>query len=404
MENFSVSTPAYFDGHKIHTDGPYLIDVSGGKIEAISSGPDAKPANTTVYESAFVMPGLVEAHCHIFLDGAELDFKTRSEYLKKDFDEMMDVARANVAASLASGITLIRDAGDRYGVNHTIRQEQRDANAAPQIRSPGLAIRRPKKYGAFMAREVSNQEEIIAAIDESAKDADDLKVILTGIIDFEAGAVNKPTQFDLENLKLIVEQSKQHGLKNFVHCSGLDGLELAVEAGVDSIEHGFFMTEEILDQMLEKGIAWVPTYSPVLFQWQRPELCKWDEQTVENLKSILDNHSMHTQLALQKGIELVAGSDAGSYGVAHGKALIDELVCFHKSGLPLDEILKSATSRPRKLWGCESNDITVGNAADMVCLDKSPIQDIEALYEVSAVYSHGKLTDFCQEDKQYARG
>ena len=139
-----------------------------------------------------------------------------------------------------------------------------------------------------MAREVGTREEITAAVREIAATADDLKVIQTGIIDFKAGTVKGEPQFDTAELQFIVRLAREEGLRTFVHCSGAAGIEVAVAAGVDSIEHGFFMTRELLKGMANQGIAWVPTFSPVEFQWRRPEIAGWDEQTVSNLRRILD--------------------------------------------------------------------------------------------------------------------
>lgn len=408
MTPLIINTPCFFDGQVYHNSGPYRLLIKDGVIISILQG-GASPVDlpdgfeqADICNVGFLMPGLVEAHCHLFLDGGELDFKVRSDYLKLPLEKMLQTARNNVKANLASGITLIRDAGDRYGVNHAIREEFSTRPDAPVIRSPGLGLRRPKKYGSFMAQEVATAEEIITAVTARAKSSDDLKILLTGIIDFEAGAVTKAPQFDLESLKLIVSVAADHGLKTFAHCSGLDGLELAVAAKVDSIEHGFFMEEGILDAMVEKEIAWVPTFSPVHFQWARPELAGWNENTIGNLRRILDDHLHHVEMAYHKGVQLVAGSDAGSHGVQHGSALIDELDFFLEAGLPMQEVLKSATSRPRRLWGCESIDIAENNIADFVALGSSPFEHANALRDVRMVFSQGSLTSYEQRQKETA--
>lgn len=400
MKNIIINTASYFDGERYHASGPYQLLIREGVILSIQQGMSETTNMPDGFEQAdtldvkFLMPGLVEAHCHLFLNGAELDFKIRSNYLKAPLAEMMQTAHDNVEASHAAGITLIRDAGDRYGVNHQIRHELLADGKGPVIRSPGLALRQTGRYGAFMAREISSPEEICTAIDKAAQTADDLKILLTGIIDFKAGAVIRPPQFDLDSLKLMVAQATKHGIKTFVHCSGLDGLKLAVEAGVHSIEHGFFMNEAILDVMAEKKIAWVPTFSPVNFQWARPELVGWDENTVINIRQILDNHLHHLEIADSYGVQLIAGSDAGSYGVSHGSALVDELYFFLEAGLPMAQVLKSATSRPRRLWGCKSSNITENNQADFVILGASPFEDKDALRDVRMVFNQGSLINY----------
>ncbi|PCI54259.1 MAG: hypothetical protein COB36_10415 [Alphaproteobacteria bacterium] len=380
MENIKITTGSYFDGEKYHNDGPYHIVINDGVISSI----ERKNYQINV---AFLMPGLVEAHCHLFLDGGELELSKRSAYLKASQEEMLSVGHKNIQQSIGAGITLIRDAGDKYGVNHMLRNDAQGV----VIRSPGLALRSPKRYGSFMAREVESEDDIRAALSKNAVMSDDIKIILTGIIDFEAGAVKGHPQFDLEALKLIVQLSHEKGLKTYAHCSGEEGLTLALAAGVDSIEHGFFMSRNILEQMAEKQVAWVPTFSPVHFQWQQPEMLGWDDTTVGNLRRILDEHLLRVAMAADIGVPLVAGSDAGSYGVNHGKALIDELFHFAEAGVNIAEILRSATSRPRHMWGMKSADIKVGVCADFVAFGGSPFDDMASLRKAVASYRNGSF-------------
>lgn len=390
MNKYAVVTDTYFDGEVHHSEGPYTVVVEDGKIANIVKGDiSAELAKNKINSNraAFLMPGLVEAHSHLFLDGGQLDFAARNEYLRASESEMLTVARANVDANLSAGVTLVVDAGDRYGVNHRIRHESQLVT----VRSAGLALRRPGRYGGFMAREVGSREEVASAIGEIAKTADDLKVILTGIIDFKAGLVKGAPQFDVEELRFIVARAREHGLRTFVHCSGVDGLEVAVAAGVDSIEHGFFMTGDLVKRMADKGIAWVPTFSPVHFQWLRPELAGWDVQTVANLRGIIDSHLEHVALAASLGVPLVAGSDAGSHGVRHGEALIDELDFFVYADIPMDTVLRSATSVPYKRWGLESSLPAVGRKAQFITLEGSPFEDARFLRQVTEVHVGGKI-------------
>jgi imidazolonepropionase-like amidohydrolase len=397
LNRLIVTADSYFDGYVYQDDGPYMLLIENGYLSAVETDPGGslRPSSAsldigsthTCYKTPFLMPGLVEAHCHLFLDGGELDVRARSEYMKAPTSEMMNVARKNVQKSLAHGITLIRDAGDKFNINHGIREEIRNnAGCQPNIRSSGHGLRRPKRYGSFMASEVHTNKDIVRYIKKLSDKSDDLKIILTGIIDFEAGCVKGEPQFDLESLRLIVKTARDCKLPTFAHCSGMAGLELAVEAGVDSIEHGFFIDRVILERMAEKNIAWVPTFSPVHFQWRRPDIAGWDDDTVGNLRRIIDSHKDSIVLADEAGVPIIAGSDAGSHGVRHGDALINELFFLLESGLSLESVLRSATSTPRKLWGEVSADLVPGNQANFVALGGNPFQDPDQMWNVQAVY------------------
>ncbi len=382
-----IQTDSYFDGAEYHNEGPYWVSLEDGLIKDILTRElplEVNVEDDLIEHAAFIMPGLVEAHCHLFLDGGELDFKHRSEYLKTDEDEMMAVARRNIAASLATGITLIRDAGDRWGINHRIREELAASDElVPEVRSPGLGIRKPKRYGGFMAREVETKDEILAAIKDLLKTGDELKILLTGIIDFETGTVKGEPQFDVDEAKLIVATAHDLGYRTFAHCSGLAGLEVAAAAGVDSVEHGFFITRDILEILAEKQIAWVPTFSPVHFQWTRPEIVGWSDESVENLRRILDSHSEHIKLADEMGVPVVVGSDAGSHGVVHGEAVIDEIKFLVDAGMSMAKALNATTALPRRLWGSPSADIKPGNKVEIIGLPESPFENMAASWQLS---------------------
>ncbi len=409
MERTIVLTHGWFDGETHHAEDAALLIESGVIQQVLCADreqfphllPDGWDVNLPIREAAYVMPGLVEAHCHLLLDGGELEFKKRSDYLKSDRDTMLSSGRSQLAANLQHGITLIRDAGDIHGINHQIREEiATGTSVAPTLRSPGVAIRKKGRYGSFMAREVADRESIAATVEEIAQTADDLKIVLTGIIDFEHGCVKGVPQFDREELGLLVDNARLCGRSTFAHCSGEAGLNLAVDVGVDSIEHGFFMTEEVLQKMADKNIAWVPTFSPVHFQWAHPELAGWNVETVGHLSRILDRHRTMLELASRLGVPLIAGSDAGSYGVKHGAALLDEIDFMTEAGVPLEQVLRGATSLPRKLWGCPSADIATGNKADLILLAGSPFDDPANLRELIAVYKDG----WFEPENQYVEG
>ena len=390
-DGVTVLAGSYFDGHVLRADGPYGIRVADGKIASIERLCDAvsmqSDLDRALIRCPFVMPGLVESHCHLFLDGTEVDTARRAAYLKSGFEEMLEVARRNARASLAAGITLVRDAGDRYGVNDAIKRELH----SPDIRSPGFAINSPGRYGSFMARSVADTNDVRNMVGKVAETADDLKILLTGIIDFANGCVLGAPQFGSTMLQDIVAAARESGLPTFAHCSGIDGLRLAVEAGVDSIEHGFFMDEATLAGMASKGIAWVPTFAPVKFQWEEPHYCGWNDATVGNLRRILDGHAEHVRRAAELGVAVIPGSDAGSHGVAHGTALIEEMLTLHECGMSMGTVLASATSLPRARWGVESADIVVDNAANLVGFERSPFEHPASLRSPLFVYHRGQL-------------
>lgn len=387
---FAVIVDSWFDGERRH-EAPATFLIRDGRIEDIAAGDlgaDMERREVAVERGGFLMPGLVDAHVHLFLDGAPTDGKLRSEHLKQPLEQLTEAARASVRQSLACGITLVRDAGDRHGINNRIREEAEDPRSGfARVRSSGLGVKRARRYGAFMATDVSDADSIRESVTRLAKDNDEIKLLLTGIIDFDAGAVTDEPQFTLEEARLVVETAKACGRRVLAHCSGQKGLAIAARAGIGSIEHGFFMDRETLALMRDNRVAWTPTFCPVHFQWAQPGAVGWSAQTVGNLRHILDDHARHLQLADEMGVTLLLGTDAGSMGVRHGHAVFEEIERYLEAGLSLETVLRAATSAARRHFGLASPLLAKGGEFDGLLLRDSPFRDRDVLEQPLAVWA-----------------
>lgn len=243
----------------------------------------------------------------------------------------------------------------------------------------GSGIKRAKRYGAFMAGDVGDDDSIRQSVRALAAANDEVKIILTGIIDFEAGAVTDEPQFSLDEARLIVATAAACGRKTFAHCSGAKGLAIAARAGVGSIEHGFFMDRETLSIMRDAQVAWTPTFCPVHFQWAQPEAVGWSANTVGHLRRILDDHAEHLRLADAMGVPLLLGTDAGSMGVVHGQALCDEIARYREAGVSLARTLTAATAGNRRHFSAPDPVLKPGVPFEAVLLAKSPFEELAAL-------------------------
>lgn len=393
MANLAIVAGSYFDGERYFSRGPYTFVVDDGIIADIARG-DCSGAlvrrGAQRIRAAFVMPGLVDSHCHLFLDGSLLDVAARAGHLDLPFYSLAQTARRNARSAAASGITLLRDAGDRHGINHLLRAQAADpASGLPAIRSAGAGVKRARRYGAFMAVDVGDQADIGAAVLRIAAQSDDVKVVLTGTVDFATGAVTGDPQFSVEEAMLIARTARGAGRKTFVHCSGEKGMSIALAADFDSIEHGFLANPAMLSMMADKGIAWTPTFSPVYFQWARPQLSGWSEAAVSHLRRILDQHAEHLRMAERAGVTLLLGTDAGSPGVSHGASVIDEIQRFVDAGLRMESALRAATSAPRRHWGMTSYLLAKGMVFDAALFNGSPFDSPGSLRNVAAVFRAG---------------
>ena len=391
-ESFALVVDEWFDGDRRHA-GRSTLQIADGRLQSVVAGDHAATLarqGVPVQRGAFLMPGLVDAHVHLFLDGATTDSTLRSQHLKQPLEALTNAARRSAAQALACGVTAVRDGGDRHGINHRLRDESRDPGSGlAQVRSVGLGVKRATRYGAFMARDVGDDESIRSSVGELARANDEIKLILTGIIDFDAGAVTDEPQFTLDEARQVVATAHQHGRKVMAHCSGTKGLAVAAGAGVDSIEHGFFMDRATLALMRDRDLAWTPTFCPVHFQWAHPEAVGWSPQTVGHLRRILDEHAEHLRLAHDMGVRLLVGTDAGSMGVEHGAALYDEIERFAEAGLPMDAVLRAATAQPRRHFGAAQPLLTVGAPFDAVLLAASPFAQLQALHHPQCIWRGG---------------
>jgi imidazolonepropionase-like amidohydrolase len=387
---FALVVDEWFDGERRH-GGPVTIQLVDGRLAEIAAGDHGAALvgeGWPVERAAFVMPGLVDAHVHLFLDGAATDSAVRSEHLRQPLKALTEAGRRAAAQALIHGVTTVRDGGDRHGINHRLRSEaRRPGSRLAQVRSVGLGIKRAKRYGAFMATDVADEESIRGSVRELARENDEIKLILTGIIDFDAGAVTDEPQFTLDEARTVVESAHAAGRKVMAHCSGLKGLAVATGAGVDSIEHGFFMDRATLALMRDRDLAWTPTFGPVQFQWQHPEAVGWPAQTVGHLRRILDDHAEHLRLAHDMGVRLLLGTDAGSMGVRHGVAVFEEIERFLEAGLPLAAVLRAATSAPRRHFDDPHPVLAPGALFEAVQFAASPFADAQVLRRPQRIWA-----------------
>jgi imidazolonepropionase-like amidohydrolase len=383
----TIHADAWFDGTDLH-HRPVTVVVDGAVITAVHEGRVAVPLSETLHVG-FLSPGLVESHAHLFLDGHEYDTAKRAAYMEAGRDAFLATGRRNLERLRASGITLVRDCGDKWGINHALRAEAA-GTALPVVRSAGVAVRRKGRYGSFFAEEVVDATTAAACV-RTRGDSDDVKIVMTGIIDFAAAAVKGGPQFSLDELSAMTTAAKELGRPTVAHCSGREGIDIAVRAGIGSIEHGFFLDAELLDRMAAGGTAWTPTWIPVAWVRDNPTACGVGADGVAGLGRILDQHRANLLEAHRRGTVILAGSDAGSLGVRHGDGLHDDLAAYADAGLPIAAVLKAATSAPRRALGVTGGRIACGEPADLACFTASPVTGLSHLRRAVATIVGGKV-------------
>lgn len=344
------------------------------------------------------LPGLIESHAHLFLEGGELDQERRAAYLRQSPEQLLHHAQTRLERLVRLGIVGIRDAGDKHGVGLALsrlcRSEQRPL--MPFVDSPGAAIHHRGRYGGFMAEALEDCESPQACVEARVRTgADRIKLIATGIIDFKKGAVTSPPQMMAEEIDELTASARELGRQTLAHASGAEGIENAIEGGVDSVEHGFFVTAEQLAKMRDRQTAWAPTFAPVQQQVIHAGRMGWPEQTVDQLKRILSGHAASLVRAHALGVPIVAGSDAGSYGVRHGLGLLEEMESMERAGLPSAAVVQAATGTPsRRLAFREKfGEIRPGCLSRFQLTRHSPLETVANLRRQKIVVFDGAALD-----------
>lgn len=295
---------------------------------------------------ATILPGLIEAHAHLFLEGGELDATRRAAYLKRPSGELLAAAEKRLPKLIRLGVAGVRDAGDKHGVGLELSRRRASENRPlmPYVDSPGAAIHHRGRYGSFMSEPAEDFASPGACVEGRVRaGADRIKLIATGIINFQKGRVTSAPQMTTDEIAGYVAAATRLGRQTFAHASGDAGIDPVIEGGVDSVEHGFFVREDQLARMRDRRIAWVPTFVPVQKQVEHADVMGWNAEVVDHLHRILDQHAASLVRAHALGVIIIAGSDAGSYGVAHGLGLLEEMELMERAGLPASAVINAAT-------------------------------------------------------------
>jgi imidazolonepropionase-like amidohydrolase len=359
-------------------------------LEAGQDTPDLDLPDCTL------LPGLIESHAHLFLEGGELDADKRAAYRKQSPQQLLELALSRLEKLVRLGIVAVRDAGDRDGVGLALSKLYASADRPPMpyVDSPGAAIHRRGRYGGFMADPIENfvsPRQCVEARVEAG--ADRIKLIPTGIINFKNAAVTTEPQMTTDEISALVAAAKSLGKQTLAHASGDGGIERVIDGSVDSIEHGFFVRADQLSKMRDRQIAWVPTFAPVQNQVDHAHRMGWEAEIVSNLKRILDQHAASLVKAHQLGVQIIAGSDAGSYGVAHGIGFVYELELMERAGLSPLAVINSAsgTGSDRLAFKEKFGQIKPGFQSRFIVTRHSPLEGIANLRREKLVIFDGAV-------------
>lgn len=260
---------------------------------------------------------LGECHAHVFMDG--VNYRQAVSRHKRKPDER--AVRACLEAYREAGIAFVRDGGDPYGVSFLAKK------LAPEYgidyRTPVFAIHKEGHYGSIVGKSFTNMKEYHELVLEAGRQgADFIKIMTTGLLDFCDEGKITGVPLKKEEVREMIHIAHEEGFAVMSHTNGVYGAKAAIEAGVDSLEHGNYMDQECISMLADSDTVWVPTLVTVR---NLMGSSRYEERV---LLPIIKKAEENLLLAFKKKAQAALGSDAGAYCVLHGKGLLDEHQAF----------------------------------------------------------------------------
>lgn len=354
-------------GEYIVAVGPEALKLAGDTTETLEC-----PGQT-------LLPGLIDCHNHLSMD------PTLPNYLQRMNDSVPELtirAMRTMRVDLQAGVTTSRCLGDKEFLDISCREAQRDGRiAGPRILAAGKALRASHVHSS-VSYACTGVESIRNAVRENlGAGADVIKVILTGAI---RGPKGLTQHYSADEIHTLVDEAHRAGVPVTAHCLGGPALRVALEAGIDVIEHGYFVDDQDIEMLLRLGNGLVVTPSP-FFDEQR--ITTLPPSAAEGYRQQRSEVARRLSAIIQAGVKYAAGTDG-----MHG-CLGQELKYLINLGASPMDALMAVTSRAAMVCGLadQLGAITAGRIADVIGVEGDPLQDIEAIRRVRTIVQKGRV-------------
>jgi imidazolonepropionase-like amidohydrolase len=378
------------------------IIITGNSIIDVQKGYSKADATDKIIDlkSKTVMPGLMDMHVHVEEETSPTRYIDGFTKNKSD--------RAYVAIGLAqkdfmAGFTTLRDLGGS-GVNISLRNAiNKGLVVGPRIYTAGKSLATTgghadptNNYREDLMGDPGPDEGVVNGVADCAKavrmryktGADLIKITATGGV-LSMAKDGSGAQFTEEEIRTIVATAKDYGFKVAAHAHGAEGMKRAVLAGVSSIEHGTYMSEEVMELMKQHGTYLVPTIIAGKSSADSAKIPGYYPEIVRLKAAVVGTYIQATfAKAYKAGVKIAFGTDAGVY--AHGKNWL-EFVYMTEAGMPILECIKTATVNAADLLGVSDilGSIERGKYADIIAVDGDPTKDVQVMGKVSFVMKNG---------------
>jgi len=395
--------------HAIVLHAARLLDVKNGRVltpgevvvegeRIVEVGPSVKhPAGADIIDlgDRTLLPGLIDAHVHLFLHPGAEDLQT----VQESIPQRTIIALLAARDDLMAGFTAERDMGtEGAGSADTAVRNAIDDGLipGPRLRISGNAIDilgghedankyNPAQHVLSNATYANNKDELVAAIRQQFKEgADFIKIYETGPDTVRSGQLSTVYQYSEAELRTAVEETARTGKRVAVHATGEPGTLFAARAGVASIDHANQLGDETMRLMREKQIFAVPTFT--IFDYFAEHAATASQAAREH--TMLDLHQKEFRKQIAAGVPMAVGSDVGPF--PHGTQA-REFVLMVKYGMSPLAVLQADLLNGAKLlgWDGQIGALEAGYLADIIAVSGDPLQDIGAVGNVSFVMKGG---------------
>lgn len=381
-----------FDGQaeSNQTNAWLAVDTKSGRITARGTGTYHGDAEQVDLNSQYVMPGFIDVHTHITGDPAVDDHEHDTEVAAAIF------AYGNLRQLLKSGVTFTRSCGVSYDTDIKLNQIRSKGwmEPIPNIMPSGLMFSMTGGHG-----DAENNCYLVDSPDEMRKSvrvalkkgAENIKMMATGGVTTPGDFMSDP-QLSVEEMHTGVIEAHHKGKITSSHAEGNPGIQNAIDAGIDSIEHGFYVTEAEAKQMIAQGTYLTPT---IVALWSIPEYGEGQMPDWEFKKAAdaADDAYVNLKRAYELGVKFTLGTDAGTPMNGFNTAPVEMRLLTEKLGIAPIDAYKCSTINSAKLCKIDADygTLEVGKFADFQVLRDDPLADVTACAQTDKqVYLHGE--------------
>ena len=362
--------------------------VEDGLIKEI--GKDIKaPEDAKVVDlgGKYVTPGLFNCHVHMCSDAGN-----------GVHQELPDAALTirgikNLRTLLNSGVTYVRDAGAPNHIDAVLHEASIKGDiVSPEMQTSGKCICMTGGHGWTDGREADGPVELRKAAREQLKNgANWIKLMATGGVMTKGVEPGSP-QLTEEEMRAAIEEAHKSGAKTLTHAQGMTGIKNALRAGIDSIEHGFFMDDWCFDFMKEHGVYLVPTLAAPYWIKEKGTAAGIPDYMVKKVEKTIDAHQDTFRRAHKAGVKIALGTDAGTPFNEYDMTAF-ECVLMCKNGLTPMEAIQCGTINAADLLDVKEThgSLTAGKVANMAVFEKNPLEDVHNLLDCAMTVLHGDV-------------